>query len=260
MRERSSRPGRLYAAVPNDAMRDKRLSIEARGLLALLMTYSDEWVFIKEHLQEIAGIGRDKFERVMGELISEGYVERVLTREAETGKLLGSTWVIRDDRGPEIQGFGSTEALKNRPPAEPTPGKSAPKNNNREEKQKGRTPLTPQGESEKEPSLFSEDPTPPKKPNVSELFDRFWKVYPKKEGRKKASENFARAIKAGADPEAIIAGARRYASACVGEDPKFIKWPQGWLTDERWNDGPPQEELTPAQIRLRAILGKEAAE
>ena len=35
---------------------------------------------------------------------------------------------------------------------------------------------------------------------------------------------------------------------------------QGWLTDERWNDGPPQEELTPAQIRLRAILGKEAAE
>lgn len=88
MRERSSRPGRLYAAVPNDAMRDKRLSIEARGLLALLMTYSDEWVFIKEHLQEIAGIGRDKFERVMGELISEGYVERVLTREAETGSFL----------------------------------------------------------------------------------------------------------------------------------------------------------------------------
>ena len=113
---------------------------------------------------------------------------------------------------------------------------------------------------EKEPSLFSEDPTPEKKPNVAEMFERFWKVYPKKEGKKKASENFARAIKAGADPEAIIAGARRYAAACVGEDPKFIKWPQGWLTDERWNDGPPQEELTPAQIRLRAILGKEAAE
>ena len=113
---------------------------------------------------------------------------------------------------------------------------------------------------EKEPSLFSEYPTPAKKPNVAEMFERFWKVYPKKEGKKKASENFARAIKAGADPEAIIAGARRYASACVGQDSKFIKWPQGWLTDERWNDGPPQEELTPAQIRLRAILGKEAAE
>lgn len=140
MRERSSRPGRLYAAIPNEAMRDKSLSIEARGLLALLMTYSDDWVFIKEHLQDITGMGRDKFERTMGELVKSGYVERVLTREEETGKLLGSTWIIRDDRGPENQGVGVTEALKNRPPAEPTPGKSAPKNNKREEEQFERKP------------------------------------------------------------------------------------------------------------------------
>lgn len=157
MRERSSRPGRLYAAIPNEAMRDKSLSIEARGLLALLMTYSDEWVFIKEHLQDMTGMGRDKFERTMGELIKCGYVERILSREEGTGKLLGSTWVIRDDRGPEFQGVGATDALKNRPPAEPTHGESAPKNNKREEDQSERTF---KGSFDDESDLFSANEQP----------------------------------------------------------------------------------------------------
>ena len=77
--------------------------------------------------------------------------------------------------------------------------------------------------------IFSEDPTPPKKPNVSELFDRFWKVYPKKEGRKKASENFARATRFTPILKRSLLARAGMPSACVGEDPKFIKWPQGWL-------------------------------
>ena len=162
-----------------------------------------------------------------------------------------------DDQSPGVPGSKLNQSPDYTPRGVPTtPQEVYPLHPNRP-----LTVLKPSNSArEKEPSLFSEYPTPEKKPNVAEMFERFWKVYPKKEGRKKASENFARAIKAGADPEAIIAGARRYASACVGQDSKFIKWAQGWLTEERWNDGPPQEELTPAQIRLRAILGKEAAE
>lgn len=258
MRERSSRPGRLYAAIPNEAMRDKSLSIEARGLLALLMTYSDEWVFIKEHLQDMTGMGRDKFERTMGELIKCGYVERILSREEGTGKLLGSTWVIRDDRGPEFQGVGVTEALKNRPPAEPTPGESAPKNNKREEEQYERRC---NGSFDGEPSLFTAIDEPESKaerlvsPKKEDRFEEFWKVYPKKDGKKKARENFARAVKRGADPDEIIAGARRYADACVGRDPHFIKWPQGWLSDERWTDLP-EPAQAPDGHRISAPWGE----
>ena len=36
MRERSQRLGRAYAAIPNAAMRDESISIEARGLLLLV--------------------------------------------------------------------------------------------------------------------------------------------------------------------------------------------------------------------------------
>lgn len=147
MRERSSRPGRLYAAIPNGAMRDSSISIEARGMLALLMTYADDWVFRRDHLQEVSGLGRDKFERVMGELRAAGYVELQQMREQGSGRLLGSTWVIRDHRDPEKPGVGVTEALKNRDPAEPTPGESAPiRRTTLQEEKKERTPLPPEGD------------------------------------------------------------------------------------------------------------------
>jgi hypothetical protein len=250
MRERSSRPGRLYAAIPNEAMRDASVSMEARGLLALLMTYSDEWVFRKDHLLETTGWGRDKFERHMGELIAAGYVERVQTREEGTGKLLGSSWIIRDDRCPENQGVGVTDALKNRPTVKPTHGESAPiRNNKREEDQKGRI------HSEDEPFLFSAMDQPESKVETSDRFEEFWKVYPKKDGKKKARENFARAVKRGADPDEIIAGARRYADACVGTEPHFVKWAQGWLTDERWTDLP-EPAQAPDGHRISAPWGE----
>lgn len=248
MRERSSRPGRLYAAIPNEAMRDAEISMEARGLLALLMTYSDEWTFRKDHLLDVTKWGRDKFERHMGELVSAGYVERVQTREEGTGKLLGSSWIIRDDRSPENQGVGVTEALKNRPPVKPTHGESAPiRKNNREEEQKKRTPLTPEGECDLFGVSSSEHESEPKhQAKASDRFEEFWKVYPKRVGKPAAQRNFARAVKAGADPQEIIEGARRYAESKAVAD-GFVKHPQGWLTDERWKD----EAAEPTQPSVR---------
>lgn len=233
MRERSQRTGRLYAAIPNEAMRDSEISMEARGLLALLMTYSDDWDFRKEHLMGVTKWGRDKFERHMGELIEAGYVERVLTREEGTGKLLGSSWIIRDSRGPENQGVGDTEALKNRPPVKPTPGKSAPIRNNKRE------------EEQQEEDLFGSDEPHRSRDDASQQdrFNEFWKVYPKKSGKPKAVKAWENAIKRH-DPEKIIAAAKVYAKAVEGADPKYTKHPQGWLNDERFND--PENQPKPA--------------
>lgn len=228
MRERSNRPDRQYAAIPNALMRDDALSIEARGLMALLMTYADDWVFRKDHLMSVTGMGRDKFERAMGELREAGYVELTMTRDT-AGKMLGKTWVIRDEpthRSPENPGVG-TEALKNRPPAEPSPGKSAPiRKPTDQEDQKVRTPIPPEGADD----LFSEMEKP--EPKETDRFDEFWKVYPKKVGKPAAKRAWAKAVKK-SPAETIIARARRYGEVA---DPQFTKHPQGWLNDERWND------------------------
>lgn len=144
MRHRSNRPNRQYAAIPNAAMRDDSLSIEARGLLALMMTYADEWVFQVRHLQKVCACGRDRLQKMLRELKQAGYVQRVPNRSAD-GKVSGSTWVINDEphREPENTVVGSTESLKSRPPEKPTAGKSAPlrkptsKENQVEERAKG---------------------------------------------------------------------------------------------------------------------------
>lgn len=259
MRERSSRPGRLYAAIPNEAMRDSSISIEARGMLALLMTYSDDWVFRRDHLQEVSGLGRDKFERVMGELRTAGYVELQQMREQGSGRLLGRTWVIRDHRSPENPGVGVTEALKNRHPAEPTPGESAHiRRTTLQEEQNGRTPLPPEGDLFGDSQSSAQEPQPKpmveKAKIIEEKFKEFYKVYPKKVGPDAAQKNFAKAVKGGADPDEIIAGARRYADWLASGGPRDFrpnpKNPQGWLTEGRWKDDL-QEDKPARTHRLR---------
>lgn len=256
MRERSQRQGRAYAAIPNEALRDASISMEARGLLALLMTYSDNWTFQKGHLMEITGWGRDKFEKHMGELRRAQYVELVQDRDT-SGRVLGSTWIIRDEgnRGPEIQGVGkATEALKNQHPVKPSPGKSVPL----------RRTIDKEDQEEETKTLFPELPKPVapfsgKTPAM--LFDEFWAAYPKKVGKPAAAKNFAKAIKSGADPERIIEGARRYAKTEAVQR-GFVKFPQGWLTDQRWNDADlwaEDAELDPERARLRQIIANAQA-
>ncbi len=78
----------------------------------------------------------------------------------------------------------------------------------------------------------------PRTTRVADGFSAFWQVYPKKSAKVAALKAYERAVKR-ADPDLdqaiakINAGARRYAKVC---DPQYIKMPQGWLNDGRWED------------------------
>lgn len=103
-------------------------------------------------------------------------------------------------------------------------------------------PLPPRGND-----LFSANSLPESQgTSVDDLFERFWKVFPKKSGKPEAKKAFAKAIKR-APAEIIIQRAERYAAwlaeAGPGEFRPNVKYPQGWLTNDRWND---EELRTPA--------------
>jgi hypothetical protein len=84
---------------------------------------------------------------------------------------------------------------------------------------------------------------PPQKPdNIKELFDRFWKSYPKPIGRKKAFEAFKR-IKPRPDNallEAILAAITKQRYWVVWQN-GFIPLPAKWLDEERWMDEEPKK-------------------
>lgn len=90
----------------------------------------------------------------------------------------------------------------------------------------------------REEDLFGSDEPHRSRDEISsqqDRFDEFWRVYPKKSGKPKAIKAWANAIKRH-DPEKIIAAAKVYAKVVEGADPKYTKYPQGWLNDERFND------------------------
>lgn len=95
----------------------------------------------------------------------------------------------------------------------------------------------PEPEPEPELSFFGSDE--PQKGGGSSGekdtgFERFWAVYPLKKAKAAAEKNWRKAVKKVA-PEIIIAAAERYANSREVSR-GFAKYPQGWLTDERWLD------------------------
>ena len=68
------------------------------------------------------------------------------------------------------------------------------------------------------------------------LFEDFWNAYPRKIAKKEAMKKFTKAVKDGADPNTIIAGAKTYATSVVGKEQKYVAHPTTWLNQGRWED------------------------
>jgi hypothetical protein len=85
-----------------------------------------------------------------------------------------------------------------------------------------------------------------------EAFEEFWKAYPRRMGanpKAPAEKLFAAAVKSGADPAEIIAGATRCATVDAAKiNTEYIPQAVKWLRDKRWRDyldEPAAEEFVP---------------
>jgi hypothetical protein len=68
-------------------------------------------------------------------------------------------------------------------------------------------------------------------------FEAFYAAYPRKSGRIDAEKAWLKAIKDGAAPADVIAGAKRYADD-PGRKPDYTKHPATWLNKGCWMDEP----------------------
>jgi hypothetical protein len=115
------------------------------------------------------------------------------------------------------------------------------------------SPMTPKPVKNQERLSRSISSTTPGLHNGAvEQFEHFWQVYPSRgrhaNPKKPAQQSFSTAIKRGADPADIVAGAEAYAAIvqAVGiGDPRFIPQAVTWLNQERWNDQPPPAPAEP---------------
>lgn len=98
-----------FAIIANNALRDKRLSYRAKGILAACLTHSENFSFNKSWILEHGTEGRDAIVAALKELRSLGYLKNIKLRD-ERGKILGEHYEFSDV--PQAPDHGSTGALE----------------------------------------------------------------------------------------------------------------------------------------------------
>jgi hypothetical protein len=70
-----------YSQIGNAMLRDKRLSIDARGTLCFILSHPADWKFSVEWLAREIGVGRQKAQRIVRDLVAHGYCKRGQKRD-----------------------------------------------------------------------------------------------------------------------------------------------------------------------------------
>lgn len=81
-----------FTTISNDVLKDKTLSMKARGLLLTLMSLPEDRNFSIEGIASLLPDGVTSVRTAVRELEDAGYLERV--RERDHGKIIGSRWII----------------------------------------------------------------------------------------------------------------------------------------------------------------------
>lgn len=86
---------RNFSIISNDILCNTSLTFEAKGLLCLMLSKPDDWIFHKVWLREqSANVGRDKLNRILNELKHAGYIG--IEQVKGKGKFQRSQWFVSD--------------------------------------------------------------------------------------------------------------------------------------------------------------------
>ena len=82
-----------YTTICNRIFKDRRLSLKAKGLLAMLLSFSDHWELSIKGLIVILKEGESAIRSTINELIENGYVERERVKN-EKGVIIGINYTV----------------------------------------------------------------------------------------------------------------------------------------------------------------------
>jgi len=197
-----------YTQIPNAWLRDSRLSLGAKGLLAQILSHREGWRITLTTLARDNGIGRDALRTLLNELLRYGYLARSDERERNSkGQLAAFTYVTKD---PDV---GLNDADE---PTTAEPTLDEPTLDNPHHKKN----------IDKEEHLKEE--------NKLLGFEEFWEAYPKKIAKGQARKAYKKAMEQ-TTAETLKAKAEAYAKDPERKD-EFTKYPATWLNAESWLD------------------------
>ncbi|EKS7767188.1 hypothetical protein JFQ92_002296 [Edwardsiella piscicida] len=205
----------------NQSMQDSRLSFEATGLLAMMLSLPDDWDIHKSWLQkQKQRCGRDKLTAMMKELIDCGYVAKK-TRQREDGKMDGVDW--------EVYPKPVTVRLENRTTENPEDGKPVTTKKPLIQRNHitNNTPIVPTGDVCEEPNPI--DDKPEKNTQAILTVFRHWQAehnHPTAKLDQKRRKRINARLEEGFSPDELckaISGAK-YDAWLMGKNPSSRKY------------------------------------
>ena len=200
-----------FAQIANSALRDRRLSFRARGILALVLSNVGEWEAGRNWIvNQSDKDGKAAVQAALNELTELGY--RVVVKRSEGYK--GVTSVVEWYHLP----LGESEKS--------TAEKSTVDYFDRRES----------GRYKEQHPQEHQVTTEHHRTEQASAFEEFWQAYPRKASKGAARTAWTKAI-AKADPSVIIAAAAAYRDDPNREE-GFTAHAATWLNQERWDDDP----------------------
>ena len=198
-----------YTSVPNWVVRDPSYSPNAFRLLAYLLSHAQGYELKYDQIERQTTLGRYAINEAAKFLISAGWLE--LRRDkGSDGRWLAKTWIIKDPN------FKAALSSADDSIVESFHSGTASGHIEKQVKEKN-TYLRK--------TLSKSD----------ELFEEFWKEYPKKQDKRAALRAFRSALNRTTFEE-IIAGVRRYANDPNLPEMRYIKNPATWLNADAWEN------------------------
>lgn len=221
-------PSVPFAQIANSALRDKRLSFKARGVLALVLSNVGEWnATLNWLVAQSDHDGRAATQAALNELTELGY--RVVSKESHGPDDIRT--VVTWHHVPE-------DAI------------SRPMTNSTVENLDGRET----GASLEHHSLEHYSKEDHEVHNPGDHFAEFWKAYPRKKDKGHAEKAWTKAVKE-TDPSLIIHAAIQFRQWCQQEqrEAQFIPHASTWLNGKRWLDERDPVAMTNTEAHLALV-------
>lgn len=217
-----------FTVLHNSTLRDRRLSLKTRAILAIMVSMPDDWDYTVSGLAAVCGAGKDAIRSALRELEDNGYLTRVQLHD-DAGHFSRNEYIVTD----EPTGGGDIPLSENPLTGEPLTDEPLTGNPTQQNKDCTNTPYSP-------PKGDGASPVKkcPKREPDWDMFERFWKVYPRKQDKERARRAWRKI-----NPDLALC---RIMSAALEQDKqsekwqedggKYIPYPSSWLNGRRWED------------------------
>lgn len=217
-----------FTVLPNSTLRDKRLSLKTRAILAIMISMPEDWDYTVSGLATVCGTGKSAMSSALQELEDFGYLTRI-QRHDNAGHFSRNEYIVTD----EPTGDNDTPLSENPLTADPSTDEPLTGNQTQQNKDCTNTPYSPPMGDIHEPVQKCA------KQEVDwGLFERFWSAYPRKQNKERARRAWKKL-----NPDIELC---RTMSAALERDKQSEQWgkdggeyiphPSSWLNGRRWED------------------------